>query len=90
MKNKKINMRKRQFFLVASLSIMSMTAMAQMEEPQKDTITLLQEQIDENRGKIKTLEKYKVSGYIQAQAELQILMERMLNGSRVMEYVEEE
>lgn len=69
MKNKKINMRKKQLFLVASLSIMSMTAMAQMEEPQKDTITLLQEQIDENRGKIKTLEKFKVSGYIQAQAE---------------------
>lgn len=65
----KINMRKKQLFLLVGLSIMTLTVSAQMEEPVKDTITLLQEQIDGNAGKIKKLEKFKVSGYIQGQAE---------------------
>ncbi len=69
MKNSKINIKKTQLLLLAGLSLMTLTAKAQMEEPQKDTITILQEQIDANAGKIKKLEKLKVSGYIQGQAE---------------------
>lgn len=69
MNNKKFNMRKKQLVLLAGLSIMAFTANAQMDEPQKDTLTLLQEQIDANAGKIKKLEKVKLSGYIQSQAE---------------------
>ncbi len=69
MRNKKFNMKKRQLFLLAGLSLLTLTAKAQMEEPQKDTLTLLQEQIDANASKIKKSEKFKVSGYVQGQAE---------------------
>lgn len=62
-------MKKKRLVLYAGLSIMALTANAQMLEPQKDTITLLQEQIDANSSKIKKLDKLKVSGYIQAQTE---------------------
>ena len=69
MTNKNLKMRKRTLFLAAALSTLGLTANAQMEEPIKDTLTLLQEQIDGNSGRIKKLEKLKVSGYFQAQAE---------------------
>lgn len=69
MTNKNLKMRKRTLFLAAALSTLGLTANAQMEEPIKDTLTLLQEQIDGNSGRIKKLEKIKVSGYFQAQAE---------------------
>ena len=63
-------MRNRKLLLVGALSFIAITANAQMEEPVKDTITILQEGIDANSAKIKKLEKLKVSGYIQAQAEV--------------------
>ncbi|MFA6201226.1 MAG: hypothetical protein WC679_12560 [Bacteroidales bacterium] len=63
-------MRNRKLLLVGALSFIAITANAQMDEPVKDTITILQEGIDANSAKIKTLEKFKVSGYVQAQAEV--------------------
>jgi len=66
-------MKKKQILLIGALSIFALNANAQVEEtlePVKDTITILQEQIDANSSKIKVLEKLKVSGYIQAQTEI--------------------
>lgn len=48
----------------------SLTLMAQVEEPVKDTLTLMQEQIDANASNIKKIQKFKVSGYIQSQMEI--------------------
>jgi phosphate-selective porin len=73
MTNKNYKMKKKQILLIGALSVFALNANAQVEEtlePVKDTITILQEQIDANSIKIKGLEKLKVSGYIQAQAEI--------------------
>lgn len=58
------------------LSIMALSALffahhvSAQEEVVKDSITILQEQIQSNQSDIKSLKKFKVSGYVQAQMEV--------------------
>jgi len=58
-------------FMLAGLiiSASSLRAVAQVEEPVKDSIQIMQEDIEAAKSGIKKLQKLKVSGYFQVQAE---------------------
>lgn len=56
-------------FLVLILGLLMFSTLKAQEEVQKDTLQILQEQIDVNASGIKKLNKLKVSGYVQVQTE---------------------
>ena len=56
-------------FLIIILGLILVTNLNAQEEVQKDSLTILQEQIDVNTSAIKKLNKLKVSGYVQVQGE---------------------
>jgi hypothetical protein len=56
-------------FLVLILGLIMFSTLNAQEEVQKDSLQLLQEQIDANASGIKKLNKLKVSGYVQIQTE---------------------
>jgi Phosphate-selective porin len=66
-------MKKTQILVLGALTLISIAAKAQdinLDEPQKDSITLMREQIEGNSSSIKGLQKLKVSGYIQTEMEV--------------------
>ena len=56
-------------FLVLILGLIMFSTLNAQEEVQKDSLQILQEQIDVNKSDIKKLNKLKVSGYFQVQTE---------------------
>ena len=63
-------MRRTRVFLVAGLiSASGVGAFAQVEEPVKDSIQIMREDVDAAMSNIKKLQKLKVSGYFQLQSE---------------------
>lgn len=56
-------------FLVLILGLIMFSTLNAQEEVQKDSLQMLQEQIDANASGIKKLNKLKVSGYVQVQTE---------------------
>lgn len=62
-------MKKKILTVIAFTTLTTFGAYAQ-DEIQKDSLQVLQEQVENNQAKIKGLEKFKVSGYIQSQMEV--------------------